>query len=83
VLPVELASEKWGGSPHYRGLVHHLGDDEYGAWRWGPAGRTIFRGDEALFVTEQDVVTVIAPDAWWAPAWWIGHVEVDLSRLER
>ena len=50
---MELASEKWGGHLHYRGAVVHLGDDEHGSWFWGAAGRTIFRGDEPLFVTEQ------------------------------
>lgn len=77
-LGVELASEKWGGYPHYRGLVHHLGDDEFGTWVWGPRGRMIYRGDEALFPTETDALTVIVPGAWWAPAWWIGNPELAL-----
>jgi protein associated with RNAse G/E len=75
---VELASEKWGGHPHYRGVVHRLGEDEDGTWVWGPAGRTIYRGDDVVFVTEYDALTLIAPGAWWAPAWWIGHPEMEL-----
>jgi len=75
---VELASEKWGGHPHYRGLVHVLGEDEHGTWLWGPAGRTIYRGDTALFVAEHDALTVVVPGAWWAPAWWIGHPTLEL-----
>jgi len=75
---VENASEKWGGHPHYRGLVHHLGVDEHGDWLWGPAGRTIYRGDVGLFTAAQDALTVIIPGAWWAPVWFIGHPEIDL-----
>lgn len=75
---MELASEKWGGHPHYRGVVHHLGDDEHGMWVWGPAGRTIYRGEVAVFVTELATVTVIPPGAWWTPTWWVGHTEIEL-----
>lgn len=75
---MEYATEKWGDRPHYRGLVHHLGDDEHGSWLWGPAGRTIYRGDEPLFVTEQAALALVPPGAWWSLAWWVGHAEVDL-----
>lgn len=75
---MELVSEKWGGHPHYRGVAHHLGEDEHGTWVWGPAGRTIYRGDTALFVTEHDALTVVVPGAWWAAAWWIGHPSLEL-----
>lgn len=70
--------EKWGGHPHYRGAVSVLGDDEHGTWVWGPAGRTIYRGDEALFDTEWDMVALTPPGAWWALEWWIGHPQVAL-----
>lgn len=75
---VEYASEKWGREPHYRGSMFVLGEDELGLWLWGPSGRTIYRGAEPLFVTEYDVITVVPPGAWWAPAWWLGHPELDL-----
>ena len=75
---MELATEKWGGVPHYRGEVHLLGDDEHGRWWWGPAGGTIFRGDVPLFDRQQDVLFLAPPDAWWSVAWWIGHAEVEL-----
>jgi hypothetical protein len=75
---VEYATEKWGGRPHYRGPVQHLGDDEHGAWLWGPKGRVIHRGDGTRFHSEQDMVMLIDLDAWWAPCWWFGHAEVEL-----
>jgi len=75
---MELASEKWGGHPHYRGPMRHLGDDEHGAWLWGPAGRTIERGDGTVFTTEQDALILVPPGAWWQPAWWLGHPEIDV-----
>lgn len=75
---MELIAEKWGGRPHYRGPVHELGDDEHGTWLWGPAGRTIHKGTGESFVTEQDALILVPPGAWWQPAWWIGHAELDL-----
>ena len=75
---MQFATEKWGGKPHYRGEVVHLGDDEHGRWWWGAQGRTIHRGEEALFVTAQDALFLAVPDAWWSPTWWIGHPEVEL-----
>ena len=75
---VEYAIEKWGGHPHYRGVVRHLGDDDHGSWFWGPAGRTMYRGDVALFVTEQDALIVVVPGSWWTPIWWLGHPEVEV-----
>ena len=75
---LEYATEKWGGHGHYRGWVLHLGDDEFGSWFWGPAGRTMFRGNEPWIVTEQDALILVKPGAWWAPSWWIGHPETDL-----
>jgi protein associated with RNAse G/E len=78
VHDLEYALEKWGGIPHYRGPVRELGADEHGTWLWGPAGRTIFRGTEALFVTEHDALFVVPPGEWWAASWWLGHEELDL-----
>lgn len=75
---VELVSTKWGGRPHYRGVVEHLGDDEYGSWFWGPAGRTILRGDDVGSVTEQDVLLLVHPGAWWIPSWRIDHPSTPL-----
>jgi len=75
---VEYAIEKWGGHPHYRGDLYHVGDDVHGSWLWGPAGRTIDRAGETMFVTEFDVVTLISPDVWWTPTWWLGHPDVAL-----
>jgi uncharacterized protein len=75
---VELATEKWGGRSHYRGDNVHLGDDEHGTWLWGAAGRTIYRDDEPLFVTEHDALTLVPPGRWWAPSWWIGHPELEV-----
>jgi uncharacterized protein len=75
---MELATEKWGGLPHYRGVVTHLGDDEHGGWWWGPKGRTILRGDEPIFEAQQDVVFLVVPGAWWSATWWLGHPEVEL-----
>lgn len=74
---MEYVTEKWGGHPHYGGRVHVLGDDEHGTWLWGPAGRTISRGEKPLFVTKQDALVLVVRDAWWSAAWWVGHDEVD------
>jgi hypothetical protein len=67
---VEYVIEKWGGRPHCAGTVRYLGDDEFGIWLWGPAGRSIYRGGAPLFVTAQDMLSVV-PGAWWTPAWWL------------
>src|SRR5688500_11196406 len=74
---MEWATEKWGGRPHYRGVVEVLGEDEHGTWLWGPVGRTIYRGEEALFVSTHAALVVIEDGAWWAPTWWVGHPEVE------
>jgi uncharacterized protein len=58
--------------------VHHLGDDAHGTWLWGPSGRTIRRGEEPLFTTEQDALVLIVDDAWWSPSWWVGHPEISV-----
>ena len=73
---VEWATEKWGGHPHYRSAAHVLGEDEHGTWLWGPAGRTIYRGDQPLFIAEQDTLVLLVADRWWSPAWWLGHPEL-------
>jgi hypothetical protein len=73
---VEWASEKWGGHPHYRFVAHVLGEDEHGTWIWGPAGRTIYRGDRPSHVAEQDTLVLLTPGRWWSPAWWVGHPDV-------
>jgi hypothetical protein len=75
---VVLQYEKWGGRPHYCGAVFHLGDAEFGTWLWGPVGRTIYRGETPAFVTEQPSLTLVPPDAWWAPSWWLEHPEITL-----
>ena len=75
---MEFATEKWGGIPHYRGTVERLGEDEFGAWWWGAKGRTIYRGDEPLFVAEHGVAFLVPPDQWWSATWWWGHPEIDL-----
>jgi protein associated with RNAse G/E len=75
---VELATEKWGGHPHYRGEIRVLGDDEHGTWLWGAAGRTLHRGDGGSFVTAQDTVILVPAETWWHAAWWLGHPEVAL-----
>ncbi len=75
---VHYVGEKWGGGPHYAGEVFVLGDDEHGTWLWGPAGRTVTRGSETAFVTEQDLVAVLPIEGWWSATWWIGHPEVAL-----
>ena len=75
---VDWATEKWGGHPHYRSATHLLGEDEHGTWLWGPAGRTIYRGDQVLFVAEQDTLVLLVADRWWSPTWWLGHPELDV-----
>jgi len=77
-IQVELLTTKWGGGPHKRGQVRYLGRDHHGDWLWGAAGRIIEIGDTDTFVTEQDAVFLLPPDAWWACAWWIDHPEIDL-----
>lgn len=75
---MQYCTEKWGGRPHYGGLVHVLGTDEHGTWLWGPAGRSIWRGTDPLFRTEQDALMLIVPGAWWSPSWWIGHPDISV-----
>ena len=75
---MEYVIEKWGGRPHYAGAVRYLGDDEFGSWLWGPAGRCIYRSGAPLFLTSQDMVSVVRPGAWWTPAWWWGHPQVEV-----
>ena len=75
---VEVAAEKWGGLPHYRGAMHVLGEDEHGTWLWGPAGRTIRRGSEVVFTTKQDALGLMPHEAWWFASWWLGHPAIDL-----
>jgi protein associated with RNAse G/E len=75
---VELATEKWGGHPHYRGEMRVLGDDEHGTWLWGLAGRLLRKGNAESFVAQQDTVMVVPREGWWLPAWWLGHPEIAL-----
>lgn len=75
---MEYRTEKWGGGPHYRRQVHRLGEDEHGTWIWGPAGCTVWRGDEPAFTTDSDALLLAVPDAWWSPGWWVDHAEVDV-----
>jgi protein associated with RNAse G/E len=58
--------------------MQYLGDDELGSWLWGVAGRTIYRGDQTAFVTEQPSLILVVPDEWWSVSWWIGHPDVDM-----
>ena len=75
---MELATEKWGGHPHYRGEMRALGDDEHGTWLWGMAGRTVLRGHDLAFTTQQDVLILVPREAWWHVAWFLGHPEIAL-----
>lgn len=75
---VEYLSKKWDGRRHKFGHVDLLGSDQFGTWLWGRAGRTILLGENSSFVTEQDAVYLVSPDAWWVPGWWIGHPEVSI-----
>jgi len=75
---MEYVIEKWGGRPHYSGAVRYLGDDHFGSWLWGPAGRTIYRGSAPLFVTAEDALSVVQPGTWWTATWWWGHRHVEL-----
>ena len=58
-----VGDAKWGGHPHYRYAAHFLGEDEHGKWMWGPAGRTIYRGGQPLFVAEQDTLVLLVAAA--------------------
>src|SRR4029450_286897 len=75
---VDYVIEKCGGQDHYRGDVELLGEDEHGAWLWGPKGRTVRRGEAHEFTTEQDSLFLIPPGAWWALSWWLGHETIEL-----
>lgn len=75
---MEYVTEKWGGRPHKSGHVHLLGEDEHGVWLWGPSGRTIWRGQEPIFTTEQDALILIVDGAWWSAGWWEDHPDVAL-----
>jgi uncharacterized protein len=75
---IDYVIEKWGGHDHYRGDVVLLGEDEHGAWLWGPKGRTVRRGEAPAFTTEQDSLFLVPPGAWWSLAWWLEHEEVVL-----
>jgi protein associated with RNAse G/E len=75
---VELATEKWGGHPHYRGDMRVLGDDQHGTWLWGRSGRVLLKGDGGSLVAQQDTVIVVPREAWWHAAWWLGHPEIAL-----
>lgn len=75
---VEYALEKWGGHPHYRRVMHRLGEDEHGTWLWGNRGEVVYRGDEALFATRQDALLVVPHDEWWTTSWWLGHETIAL-----
>ena len=75
---MDYLTKKWDGSRHRLGEVDLLGEDQFGTWLWGRAGRTIAVGTERSFVTEQDAVFLVPVRSWWAPAWWIGHPEVSI-----
>jgi uncharacterized protein len=75
---VELLTKKWDGRPHRLGEVDLLGEDQFGTWLWGRAGRTIAVGTDGSFITEQNAVFLVPVQSWWAPAWWIGHPEVSI-----
>ena len=78
--PEEVAyvGGKWGGGPHYSGTVYVLGDDDLGTWLWGPCGRTVSRGSQVAFRTDQDLVALLPVHGWWSATWWLGHPEVEL-----
>jgi uncharacterized protein len=75
---IDYLIEKQGGREHYRGRVSLLGEDEHGAWLWGPKGRTIWRDGAPLFTTEQDSLFLLPRTAWWSLSWWLGHEEIAL-----
>ncbi|MFZ0664783.1 MAG: DUF402 domain-containing protein [Acidimicrobiales bacterium] len=75
---MEYTNEKWGGKPHYRGVVHVLGEDEFGTWLWGPGGRTIYRGDEVAFIGEYDTIILVPTEDWWTLSWPIAHPRMTL-----
>jgi protein associated with RNAse G/E len=75
---VDYVIEKWGGHEHYRGDVSLLGEDEHGAWLWGPKGRTIRRDGAPVFETRQDSLFLLPPATWWALSWWPGHEAIEL-----
>ena len=66
-----------GGGPHYAGLVYVLGEDGDGTWLWGSEARMVSRGGVPVFQSQQDLIALIPPGAWWMPTWWLGHPEVD------
>ena len=70
---MELVTTKWDGSPHYRGAVRHLGDDEHGSWLWRPQGSPIYKAGEPPFPAEHPSLSLVVPEAWWTPSWWFGH----------
>jgi protein associated with RNAse G/E len=77
-VAVDYLTEKWGGKAHRRGFVQYLGEDQWGSWLWGEAGRHLQIGGTRSLVTEHDDVILIPRQAWWACQWWLGHPEVEL-----
>ena len=75
---MEFATEKFGGHPHYRGVVYVLGEDEHGTWLWRPAGRPVFRGETTVFTPNEPALILVPPGAWWSVSWYPGHHEIDL-----
>lgn len=75
---LEFATEKFGGHPHYRSDFLHLGDDPAGSWFWGAAGRTIRRGDQAIFSAPEPSLLLVTSGDWWVLTWFLGHPAVDL-----
>ena len=47
------------------GSTSSRGEDDYGRWFWGPAGRPAQRGDEPLRTLERTVVKLVSNE-WWA-----------------
>jgi len=75
---MDYVYEKWGGIPHYSGVVQVLGEDEHGSWLWGPPGRTIYRGNTPMRVTQDGTVILVPPEAWWSISWPLNHRRMNL-----
>lgn len=60
---------KWGGKPHYRFEVDHLGRDEHGTWL---AGRPPipFEGPEYPGEFQQRFAILVPDDCWWVATYY-------------
>lgn len=82
-MKVDCDMRKWGGKPHYRFEVDHLGADEHGTWL---AGRPPipFEGPESPGVFDYRFAILVPSDRWWIATFYAegdGDIEiyVDIS----